>query len=158
MVILIMKSENCPLCWAQRLIAWFVSTVKNVKLYVNYPPHCQTKLFANIGWIRDGYHLNGNLYVYVPFESSLVINKDHGFSYRISSCILQINLGWCDGYTCCSFRKKNNDDIAIIKLVDTKIGIFHIVNRSTAEQTAVIAFCPWPLLLTWFNFNPSMDK
>ena len=30
-------------------------------------------------------------------------------------------------------------------------------DKSTLDQ--VVAWCPqWPLLLTWFNFNPSMDK
>ena len=32
-------------------------------------------------------------------------------------------------------------------------GVGELVNNDQ-----VMAYCQWPLLLTWFNFNPSMDK
>ena len=31
-------------------------------------------------------------------------------------------------------------------------------NRETKEPNPNVAAPMWPLLLTWFNFNPSMDK
>ena len=51
--------------------------------------------------------------------------------------------------------------IADIQIFEIKV--YHICNvlkllKQQQYHTDILKYVQWPLLLTWFNFNPSMDK
>ena len=76
---------------------------------------------------------------------------------------LRVNRATLLPYPLLSDLRKHQDIFMFLSFGDTKIakivGIFFLGDaRSCCVINTNDACVIWPLLLTWFNFNPSMEK
>ena len=87
--------------------------------------------------------------------------------YIILCCILRHNIGGMDGLHESTHVYSNQDDLCFKGfLSQSDRGISKICHATEWCMSSYLTICTWcnttnsqgPLLLAWFNFNPSMNK
>ena len=132
----------------------------SLKFHTKYLIHTSRDIYFFEKWIFQelpDLRVCRHFWNHMPLPHAIIHLQQRLLPLVIKACdsVLQISINESAGNIVFIFRRTHRPE----KYLGTNYMLWNIRLRRIFLTNLVYRYIPqWPLLLTWFNFNPSMDK